>query len=890
MAGRGEELGINFTSDGADKVQKDIEGIADAIEEISDDNKIKIDADTDAAKSKVEDLVDEVQTLEDAEVEIGAETESAEKKVEKFIDQVDDLTKEAREVRFEFRQAQLEREIRNILRTLERLEDPVEIEVEQRNLEATIAELRELERVANERYEVDIQVDTRGNARRAVDEVRTSTEGFNESVQRGIGPLRGFTDELGGAAGAGGVMGNAIIDAGEAIEIFGQKAGISSAALGKISGALAGIGLAVGAGVAVWQNYRKQQELAEERIRDTAEVIDGLTGTMENFNERVEESASVWDRLVGRLFDPSREDDAADNIDRISDALLQLRNYVDEFPDEGGLVSEFTDRFGIFAEDGVGLLVESLRNANELTDEQIRLVQGAVTEYEKWGDIVRAIAVEDAELGAQFGNLSTESARIARNWDFIRDEIDKLEIPAAFRKEIANILVLGDEIERSRFAETLSNLGFGDLDLSSASDSQIVQIMEEYIRLTNEASEAWRAAGYKSAAASRIARQEWERASGQFSEITEEAEEAGDSFLDVANKILPIREALEDLNETGLKAFAEGVAEQLGIVEENLNRLEGLRNTNTALEDLKTLLEEGVEIDEDTFLPVDRLPKLGEYVDDQNQAAGEILDIMQRLASGINDELARAAEEGPDAFRGAAAKWRETLESELGEELSAQQIQKLFDDLGITSQDIEATIRVNVEKSELAKATELIDALGTLDDYADEALFISLALDAGKITPEQAQALALNQIGAAGVPLPIEPDLSLLEDVPDDVKDLIDTRPYTVQIEGDTTQVDDDLSAIERGVYRAFIDFLSGDTSNVQSTLDRLAQGVTVPIRYSAQGPLLGNFPTYNGQRAAGPPAPTVNNIFNAPSSPSQVNTSQRSYTYLNGTRGYYPS
>ena len=141
------------------------------------------------------------------------------------------------------------------------------------DLERAQKDLRDLSELAERKYEIDIDADPRRTAKRAAGDV----QGLNETSQRGIGVLRGFTDELGETAQAGGVAGNAIIDAGEAVEIFGAKAGISEATLGKLAGALGGIGLAVTAGSVAWGYLNKAQKENAETSKELVAIQEQLS-------------------------------------------------------------------------------------------------------------------------------------------------------------------------------------------------------------------------------------------------------------------------------------------------------------------------------------------------------------------------------------------------------------------------------------------------------------------------------------------------------------------------------------------------------------------------------------------------------------------------------------
>lgn len=179
--------------------------------------------------------------------------------------------------------------------------DPT-LNVDATDVERAADDVAELRQQAERPIDIDVNVDQQGNAAKAAEDVRRM--GVNaEGIQRGIGPLRGFTDELGGAAGAGGVAANALIDAGEAVEIFGSQLGVSERILGKVSLALGGVGVAIGGALAAWSSYRASQQRTREAIQDTTDaildqlgIVDGIEGTFDDAGDAYEIFA---DKLLG---------------------------------------------------------------------------------------------------------------------------------------------------------------------------------------------------------------------------------------------------------------------------------------------------------------------------------------------------------------------------------------------------------------------------------------------------------------------------------------------------------------------------------------------------------------------------------------------------------------
>ncbi|MCB0967386.1 MAG: hypothetical protein KDB37_11170 [Ilumatobacter sp.] len=246
----------------------------------------------------VEKLEKRIDSLQDAEVEIDVDASDAESKLERFERELDELDLDkSRELRIEMRSELLQQEIRGALRQLERLEDPIEIRTQMTRLEEAQRDLQALADLAERKYEVQVEVDPRRNARRAADDVDLMRQRA-EGLQRGIGPLRGFTDELGATAGAGGIAASAMIDAGEAVEIFGAQLGLSESALSRWSLALGGIGIAAGIAIPLIASLADSQNDVAEATDAANDRIREQTGLLDQLNERLAEQPSIVEALL----------------------------------------------------------------------------------------------------------------------------------------------------------------------------------------------------------------------------------------------------------------------------------------------------------------------------------------------------------------------------------------------------------------------------------------------------------------------------------------------------------------------------------------------------------------------------------------------------------------
>lgn len=219
-------------------------------------------------------------------------------------------------------------------RAIRAVDDSVTVSANTSDLADAAGDVDRLRDLARDPVRVSVDVDTMSldRVKRAGDDVKQI--GVNaEGLQRGVGPLRGFTDELGGAAGAAGTATNALIDAGEAVEIFGAQLGLSQQTLGRVSLALGGIGLAVGAATIAWSKYRDAQKKAQER----AELL-----------------VKVQDQLADRKYREAAETLADAYADTFADAIAE----------------------GLTYDDVIGLLTDDTRKLSLAVDDQGRILSG----------------------------------------------------------------------------------------------------------------------------------------------------------------------------------------------------------------------------------------------------------------------------------------------------------------------------------------------------------------------------------------------------------------------------------------------------------------------------------------------------------------------------------
>jgi hypothetical protein len=260
----------------------------------------------------------------------------------------------------------------------------VDVAADTGRLDGATDEVTRLGRLAAEPLRINIDVDQAQVARirETGDHVKTVGD-RSAALQSGIGPLRGFTDEMGNTAGAAGTAANALIDAGEAAQIFGAQMGLSEKTLGRVSLGLGAIGLAVGVATYAWGQYREAQRKAAER---SEELID------------------VQERLIAGKYREAAEKLQESYADLFADAIAE----------------------GLSFDDVISALTDDTNRLGLVTGEQGRILSGTFTDAE--GNVRQLTGVTAALLTQLRDDFTTAGTKV----DDTSAQVDGLE--AALKK------------------------------------------------------------------------------------------------------------------------------------------------------------------------------------------------------------------------------------------------------------------------------------------------------------------------------------------------------------------------------------------------------------------------------------------------------------------------
>ena len=180
---------------------------------------------------------------------------------------------------------------------------------------------------------------------------------------------------------------------------------------------------------------------------------------------------------------------------------------------------------------------------------------------------------------------------------------------------------------------------------------------------------------------------------------------------------------------------------------------------------------------------------LSKPLDPSNLKADELLDALDGLRPQIQTKIQEAfAAGGPQAARDTAAWYVESIRQELGGKLSTEEIYQLLNLDGL-----EASIAVALDLTAVENAKRQLAILTGLGGETPYTASIALALDAGTITGEQAQALIQAQLGDAGVEVPTALQVPDTPSFLAEAQAALSGEPVEVPTAADTSGAEDDV-------------------------------------------------------------------------------------------------
>lgn len=328
---------------------------------------------------EVKDLEDKIEEISDTDIELEVDGKDAERKIDQVLDSVEDLSEAGRKLVIDGTVTTLESKLRGLQRDLARLEDPADIQVKAQEIDDAQRELRELAELANDRYEVDIQIDPQRQLPRAADDLG-SMRANGEGLQSALPAMRGFTDELGESAQQAGVAGQALGDLGDLSLIMGEKFGISQGATAALGTALGAAGVATVILLPLINELTKETEASTVAAEDLYSIQEAIAD--QRFETAAEKIAESYAELIaeGKALGFSER--------QVLGALLNKGQAL-------GTATEFTNKAGESTQEYVNKLA---REATALASSG-KDFETYANSVEAAGEILGVVAEETVEVG-----------------------------------------------------------------------------------------------------------------------------------------------------------------------------------------------------------------------------------------------------------------------------------------------------------------------------------------------------------------------------------------------------------------------------------------------------------------------------------------------------------
>lgn len=332
---------------------------------------------------------------------------------------------------------------------------------------------------------VDVELD-KAKARAASDaleDIDRKGRGVADGVGFSNSALRDLTGPLGDAVGPAGDLGDAFEGLGDIVGGLAGKFGASADTIGKLTGALAGVGVVVAAGVAAWGLYQKSQQkareeaeallevqelLAQKKYTDAAEKLAeqyrGTIGALEDlgftsgqFFDELRGGGSILDDLRGRLrsydeqINAIFEDNGRNSTDPRIVALFDQKDQIGQIITN---IEQYQTAWQTSGED----IVTNQRYVDELTvamggvvDETAKVEQGIKDIGTAFDDLTRALDDQSAIEGVRDAFDDVEDAAIEA-WTAAQESAPDAQrkmrdYEQAVRDAITQVLGLNDELD-----------------------------------------------------------------------------------------------------------------------------------------------------------------------------------------------------------------------------------------------------------------------------------------------------------------------------------------------------------------------------------------------------------------------------------------------------------
>lgn len=434
------------------------------------------------------------------------------------------------------------------------------------------------------------------------------------------------------------------------------------------------------------------------------------------------------------------------------------------------------------------------------------------------------------ELGSKTPKVVEALRRMGITWD---------EVTEGFRTgegDLADMLLLWDRFQSgvALYGNRQARIDFRErMGLSEAEADEMLADLEavngafgESFDVQAKANEAASAAGkYRAEAAdsTEAAAEAEAKLAEETAKGTEEAEQQRAAAEELAAAL--DEWAIKTTQAEGALAELAGTFTQMGIRGDALKSAFDLGNA--PLDMAGQMRDIGLAIGDlsDAAKGID----LSKPLDPSNLKADKLLDALDGLRPQIQAKIQEAfAAGGPQAARDTAAWYVESIRQELGGKLSTEEIYQLLNLDGL-----EASIAVALDLTAVENARRQLAILTGIGGETPYTASIALALDAGTITGEQAQALIQAKLGDAGVEVPTELQAPDAPSFLAEAQAALGAEAVEVPTAADTSGAEDDVQGFKRETEGETITApVDADTGEAKGERDRFVDATerTKPV------------------------------------------------------------
>jgi hypothetical protein len=543
-----------------------------------------------------------------------------------------------------------------------------------------------------------------GTARGETEKLSDSARGANSALANMVGNTAQDLGALGGVAGSAGVAIGQMAEYMSDATLGGEALGSALKSMATVAGPVAALGIAMQLVSSQMDAMRKGQEATKAFHTDQIEAFtDALReggDAAENYSKHLADTGQII-ASTGQKAGPAWAK-IIPGVSDVTGALGVLGRYGDVLED----LTRTLDKAGISAERWSQIVTSAspvqamnqLRTAtdqmNLSDDERADILTGARAAQEDYAKAQQKAAIANRVFGESADSVN----------EILQDTLAQADPLAQFTD-------LWDRL--------FADMADGTIDAQGTAAA--VDLLADNLGMTRE----------------QVIGLAQEHLDDEFQKQADAAEEAAKAAADYTIKLAGTQTTIDQLGDAfgEMGRNADAISQIFALGDAPLEAASDVRDISEAIGGLGDAAK-GID--------------LSKPLDPANLKADKLLDALDQLRPQIQQRITDAfATGGPAAAQATADSYVNQIVQALHGQLTADEVRSL---LGLD--DLEAKIRVAVDRSALDQAKASLDALTGLTGETPWTATIRMALDAGDISPDAAQSLINAQLAGAGVDIP----------------------------------------------------------------------------------------------------------------------------------------